>query len=197
MRLDSSDGRRLLALPPHGRIWITDDGSKLGAEVEFRLKNRGYAVCRGTPEILISLLRTEPPAALVLLWPATRAADSWMVEAFRLIQVAGPSLRRVEGGGILVTISRLDGVFGFGSLNGNGDPVSGGLAGLLKTARHEWPEVHCKAIDLNAEVQQGPEVADAIVEEMFRAGPVEVGLICRRAVQFGIANDSAGGQSWV
>jgi NAD(P)-dependent dehydrogenase (short-subunit alcohol dehydrogenase family) len=148
----------------------------LAAEVELRLKKRGYTVCCGTPEKLISLLGTASPVALVLLWPATRATDSGMVEAFRLIQAAGPSLRRVNGGGILVTISRLDGVFGFGSLNGNGDPVSGGLAGLLKTARHEWPEVHCKAIDLNAELEQGPEVADAIVEEMFRAGPVEVGL---------------------
>ena len=176
VRLGSSDGRRLLALPSQGRIWITDDGSELAAAVELRLKSRGYAVCRGTPEDLIGLVGTESPAALVLLWPATRATNSGISEAFRLIQAAGPSLRRVKDGGILVTVSRLDGVFGFGSLNGNGDPVSGGLAGLLKTARHEWPEVHCKAIDLNPEVQQGPEVADAIVEEMFRAGPVEVGL---------------------
>ena len=176
VRLGSSDGRRLLALPSEGRIWITDDGSELAAEVEMRLKSRGHAVRRGTPEDLIDLRGTEGPVALVLLWPAIRATDSSILEAFRLIQAAGPSLRRVKDGGILVTVSRLDGVFGFGSLNGNGDPVSGGLAGLLKTARHEWPEVHCKAIDLNPEVQQGPEVADAIVEEMFRAGPVEVGL---------------------
>jgi acyl transferase domain-containing protein/NAD(P)-dependent dehydrogenase (short-subunit alcohol dehydrogenase family) len=176
VRLGSSDGRRCLTLPNQGRIWITDDGSDLAAAVELRLKSRGYAACRGTPDDLIDHEGTEHPAALVLLWPATRAANSWISEAFRLIQAAGPSLRRVKDGGILVTVSRLDGVFGFGSLNGNGDPVSGGLAGLLKTARHEWPEVHCKAIDLNPEVQQGADVADAIVEEMFRAGPVEVGL---------------------
>jgi acyl transferase domain-containing protein/NAD(P)-dependent dehydrogenase (short-subunit alcohol dehydrogenase family) len=176
VRLDGSDGRRLLAPPAGGRIWITDDGSELAAAVELRLKNLGYAVRRGSPGDFIRRERTEHPAALVILWPATRANGSGISEAFRLMQAVGPSLRRVKDGGILMTVSRLDGVFGFGSLNGNGDPVSGGLAGLLKTARHEWPEVHCKAIDLNPEVQQGPEVADAIVEEMFRAGPVEVGL---------------------
>jgi len=176
VRLGGSDRRRLLALPSQGRIWITDDGSALAAEVEIRLKNRGYAVRCGTPDELMGLEETEYPTALVLLWPATRATDSGISGAFRLIQAVGPSLRKGKDGGILVTVSRLDGVFGFGSLNGNGDPVSGGLAGLLKTARHEWPDVHCKAIDLNPEVQQGPEVADAIVEEMFRAGPVEVGL---------------------
>jgi acyl transferase domain-containing protein/NAD(P)-dependent dehydrogenase (short-subunit alcohol dehydrogenase family) len=176
VRLGGADGRRLLALPTQGRIWITDDGSELATAVELRLKNLGYAVHRGAPGDFMCLERTEHPAALVILWPATRATGSGISEAFRLMQAVGPSLRRVKDGGILMTVSRLDGVFGFGSLNGNGDPVSGGLAGLLKTARHEWPEVHCKAIDLNPEVQQGPEVADAIVEEMFRAGPVEVGL---------------------
>ena len=176
VRLGGSDGRRLVALPAQGRIWITDDGSELAAAVELRLKKLGYAVRRGAPGDFIRRARTEHPAALVILWPATRATDSGISEAFRLIQAVGPALRKVNDGGILMTVSRLDGVFGFGSLNGNGDPVSGGLAGLLKTARHEWPEVHCKAIDLNPEVQQGPEVADAIVEEMFRAGPVEVGL---------------------
>jgi acyl transferase domain-containing protein/NAD(P)-dependent dehydrogenase (short-subunit alcohol dehydrogenase family) len=177
VRLGDSDRRRLLALPAGGRIWLTDDGSELAAQVELRLTRRGYAVRRGTPQDLIGLPAGESPAALVILWPAARATDSGIVEAFRLIQAAGPSLRQVKDGGILVTVSRLDGVFGFGTLNGNGDPLSGGLAGLLKTARHEWPEVHCKAMDLNPEVPAGPEVADAIVEEMFRVGPVEVGLL--------------------
>jgi acyl transferase domain-containing protein/NAD(P)-dependent dehydrogenase (short-subunit alcohol dehydrogenase family) len=178
VRLGGSEGRQVIALPARGRIWITDDGSELAGQVELRLKDRGYEVRRGAPGALIRLGETEHPAALVLLWPesSSSAAHAAISEAFRLIQTVGPSLRRIQGGGILVTVSRLDGVFGFGSLNGNGNPVSGGLAGLLKTARHEWPEVHCKAIDLNAEVQQGPEVADAIVEEMFQAGPVEVGL---------------------
>ncbi len=176
VRLGGSDGRRLLTLPQQGQVWITDDGSELAAAVELRLQHLGYAVRRGAPADFIRQERTEHPAALVILWPATRATGFAISEAFRLIQTVGPSLRSVKDGGILMTVSRLDGVFGFGSLNGNGDPVSGGLAGLLKTARHEWPEVHCKAIDLNPEVQQGPEVADAIVDEMFRAGPVEVGL---------------------
>ena len=49
---------------------------------------------------------------------------------------------------MLATVSRLDGAFGLYDLNGKSDPLSGGLAGLSKTARHEWPEVHRKAIDI-------------------------------------------------
>jgi NAD(P)-dependent dehydrogenase (short-subunit alcohol dehydrogenase family) len=112
------------------------------------------------------------------LWPASLGDDQFLKDAFRLMQHAAPSLRKKANGqsGILITVSRLDGVFGFGSLNGNGEPASGGLAGLAKTASHEWPEVCCKAIDLNPEIGIGAEAAHRVVEEMFRSGPVEVGI---------------------
>jgi NAD(P)-dependent dehydrogenase (short-subunit alcohol dehydrogenase family) len=116
----------------------------------------------------------ETPAGLVILWPAVRGDDVAVKEAFRLIQLAGPSLR--QAGGILVTASRMDGAFGFGALNGNGNPISGALAGLVKTAAREWPEVHCKAVDLNPELGISAGEAAPLVEEMFRSGPVEVGL---------------------
>ena len=52
---------------------------------------------------------------------------------------------------------------------------SGGLAGLAKTAAHEWPEVQCKALDLAADWEDD-EAALTLVEEMLLAGPIEVGL---------------------
>ena len=33
-------------------------------------------------------------------------------------------------------------------VKGLGQAVTGGLAGLVKTAAHEWPEVACKAMDI-------------------------------------------------
>ena len=54
-------------------------------------------------------------------------------------------------------------------------PLSGGLAGLAKTADREWPEVAAKAIDLAADLEVST-AADAIVEEALRIGPAEVGV---------------------
>src|SRR5208282_5974650 len=69
-----------------------------------------------------------------------------------------------------------DGAFGLGGLAGEIDPTSGALAGLLKTARQEWPEVHCKAVDLDAAYQTLESASERIIEEMLRRGPAEVGL---------------------
>ena len=169
--------RARITLPPGARIWITEDGSPLAAAVEQRLQALGCSTLRGSTADLLAAPTTDRPAGLLILWPAARGNDEALKQAFRLIQRAGPALRAAgPGGGVLATVSRLDGVFGFGALNGNGDPISGGLAGLVKTARHEWPEVHCKAIDLNPEIQTGPEAATIIVDELFRVGPSEVGV---------------------
>ena len=43
--------------------------------------------------------------------------------------------------------------------------LDGGLAGLAKTARHEWPEVSCKAIDLAAEFPSPVDAAAILAEE--------------------------------
>ncbi|MEI7733283.1 MAG: SDR family NAD(P)-dependent oxidoreductase, partial [Verrucomicrobiota bacterium] len=177
MELHNGDARTAITLPRHALFWVTEDGSGLAEAIEKQLKQMGYMAQRGTPAELMAS-KQDHPSGVVLLWPAARASDTLLKESFRLIQMASPTLRKSKKGtpGILVSVSRLDGVFGFGTLNGKSDPVSGGLAGLIKTARHEWPEVHCKAIDLDAETCIGAEMAERIVEEMFRTGPVEVGL---------------------
>ena len=174
VRLADAALRPTLSLPRAALIWVTEDGSDLAPAVDAQLTSLGYSVRRETAAELLRDPRGEQPAALVILWPAIRGDDAAVKDAFRLIQFAGPSLRAARG--ILLTASRLDGTFGFGALNGNGNPISGGLAGLTKTAAREWPEVHCKALDLNPEVGIGASDAPHVVEEMFCAGPVEVGL---------------------
>jgi hypothetical protein len=39
------------------------------------------------------------------------------------------------------------GSFGLSGLTGDADPIAGALAGLAKTARHEWPTADCRALD--------------------------------------------------
>ena len=67
----------------------------------------------------------------------------------------------------------MDGAFGLKSCV---NPISGGLAGILKTAGKEWPEVHCKAIDLAADWNDVPAAAEALANEISLEGPQEVGL---------------------
>jgi NAD(P)-dependent dehydrogenase (short-subunit alcohol dehydrogenase family) len=75
-----------------------------------------------------------------------------------------------------MTVSRLDGAFGISGLKSEQDPDYGGLAGLAKTAGHEWPEVSCRALDAAADWQHTVSVAQTIADELFCKGPVEMGL---------------------
>jgi NAD(P)-dependent dehydrogenase (short-subunit alcohol dehydrogenase family) len=75
-----------------------------------------------------------------------------------------------------MTVSRLDGSFGVGGLEAAIEPSSGALAGLVKTARQEWPEVECKAVDLDGRFSSVNLAAEWIVEQMLQRGPAEIGL---------------------
>ncbi len=165
--------REGLTLKRGSEVWITDDGSALVKDIASLLSDRGYSVKAAAPQALHSAASGEP-AAVILLWPESKGGDTFLKAAFRVVQAAASSLKTQRG--ILVSVSRLDGVFGFGNLNGRCEPMSGGLAGLVKTASHEWPGVHCKAIDISPEVPASRGTARLIVEEMFSAGPVEVGI---------------------
>jgi NAD(P)-dependent dehydrogenase (short-subunit alcohol dehydrogenase family) len=79
-----------------------------------------------------------------------------------------------QGGALLVTVSRMDGAFGL--RGGDFDPVQGGLAGLLKTAAREWPEVTCRALDIDRSWENSTDVADAVMDALARGGPIEIGL---------------------
>lgn len=173
-----ADTRAHLTLAPGSLVWLTDDATSFTTALAKSLEQRGLTVRRGTPTELLADRNAPLPAALVLLWPAANAGDAFLKSAFRLIQIAAPALRAAgrSGAGALVSLSRLDGLFGLGVMNPTADVVSGALAGLVKTASHEWPEVHCKALDLDPGAASGTELANQITEELFRVGPIEVGL---------------------
>lgn len=61
-----------------------------------------------------------------------------------------------------VTVTRMDGVLGTAGESGS-NPMMGGVAGLTKTLRLEWPEIFCRAIDL------GPTLDDFRAAELLLA----------------------------
>ncbi len=175
--LSANPARKPLSLPAGATVWLIDDGSDHGTRLEKLLRARQLKVRRGMLDNLIDV-KAVAPAALVLLSPSAGSAPDFLAKAFRHIQHAGVSLRKAGANGtsILLTVSRQDGSFGFGAMGVHADAVSGGLAGLVKTARLEWPEVHCKAVDLDPQFADADSAAAQIVDEMFLDGPVEVGL---------------------
>ncbi len=172
------DDREPALMSPGSEIWLACDGSDLAGAVRKHLTGRGYEVR------LIKADGSDQPdpgkqvAGLIILAPLTSQEIHLVKNAFRLIRAVGPSLRwhGTRGGSVLVAVSRMDGSFGFGMRDREIDPASGALAGLLKTAQHEWPEVQCKAIDLDAAYQSLDSAAERIVSEILRRGPIEVGL---------------------
>ncbi|MCZ7649054.1 MAG: SDR family NAD(P)-dependent oxidoreductase [Planctomycetota bacterium] len=176
--LGEAGARDAVRLPARSAVWITDDGSDFPAHLERRLKERGYEARRVPAGALEVPQRPAKLGGLIIVAPEAGASDEFLKAAFMLLQGSAAGLRRSarEGGAVFATVSRLDGCFG---LNGDDDikqPESGGLAGLAKTARHEWPEVHARALDLAGDFESAEAAAARIADELFRAGPVEVGL---------------------
>lgn len=161
-----------------GEIWITADDSELAKRVAERLAVLGYQP-RLTPlRDLLQQPRPECLAGLVLVAPEGGCDDAFLLDSFRLLQACAAGLRQGSktGGAILASISRLDGTFGLGTEAAISDPLSGGLAGLVKSAAREWPEVACKALDLASTWTESEEAALALVDELLLVGPTEVGL---------------------
>jgi NAD(P)-dependent dehydrogenase (short-subunit alcohol dehydrogenase family) len=172
----SNEPRTALNLPAGAEIWVTEDDDGLAYRLSARLERLGHRVRRLPLE---SLRHEAPPTSLgslVLLAPVREPGDHFLEEALFGLQRVAAALRRAgaQGGAFFATVSRIDGAFGLVEPDPDRTPFDGGLAGLAKTAAREWPEVHCKALDLAP--RSWDEAVDALTEELFLAGPSEVGL---------------------
>jgi acyl transferase domain-containing protein/NAD(P)-dependent dehydrogenase (short-subunit alcohol dehydrogenase family) len=168
-------------------VWIANDGNGLGKALQENLQARGLQARIVSLEGLGSLQVPPALAGLVVLAPVSRlepgqlwtpASEDFLRHVFSLARLALPALRAAgrEGGAVFAVVSRLDGSFGLSGLKSEQDPVQGGLAGLAKTASHEWPEVSCKALDVAAGWEDCVSAAEAVAAELLRRGPLEAGL---------------------
>jgi acyl transferase domain-containing protein/NADP-dependent 3-hydroxy acid dehydrogenase YdfG len=172
--MDAGEVRPVVALAAGAKVWVTGEGTGLSAAIVKALRARALEAeivpldAGGTAENL---------AGLVIVAPA-HPSPAFIHQAFGVIQRVGPALRKsgVRGGGaFLVSVSSMDGCF---ALNGHTpkNPLTGGLAGLVKTAAHEWTEVACKSLDLSHDLADTAAIAEQIADEVLVKGPAEVGI---------------------
>ncbi|MCI0705034.1 MAG: SDR family NAD(P)-dependent oxidoreductase, partial [Planctomycetia bacterium] len=176
--LDLNTTRTRLPLSTGGEFWVIADPDPLTTAITDQLMNEKFQV-KVHPWSALGGARTPsgPLAGLMLIAPVRRDS-SLNRQAFDWLKLVAAKLRQSgrAGGAVFATVARLDGAFGLAELSPEANPTSGGLAGLVKTARHEWPEVTCKALDLSPRFTHARAAATALVEEVLTVGPVEVGI---------------------
>jgi NAD(P)-dependent dehydrogenase (short-subunit alcohol dehydrogenase family) len=177
--LDLGTPRPRVPLPAGGEIWLVGDPNPLTDALAAALAAQGFRSKSFAWSGHAPAKSSGALAGLVLLAPVAPGPESGLNRrAFEWLKLAAPRLRQTgrAGGAVFVTVARLDGAFGLADLSSDADPTAGGLAGLAKTARHEWPEVHCKAVDLSAAFTVPQAAAAALADEILSAGPAEVGV---------------------
>jgi acyl transferase domain-containing protein len=183
VRLQRQVLRAVAALrPPKGRIAlaegheirVTDDGSGLSAGLVEALAHDGLAARLVSVESAHvgdlpcgGLVVVAPRPGEGVPEPVREEAIRFLHRAFAAVSRLAPDLRRSAG--LLATVTRMDGAFGLAE--GADDPVLGGLAGLPRTAAHEWPEVRCRALDVAPDAP-----LEAVVAELTQVSPLEAGV---------------------
>ncbi len=170
--------RDSLNLPKGSVVWINDDGSALTEAICQQLATQNLVAEKIVLDQPDTLTPPEKLAGLILLAPQAGVDDLFVQNAFRVMQLTEPALNATaeKAGAVLATVSRLNGRFGMPDGGPVKDALSGGLAGLAKTAGHEWPEVTCKAFDLSAGLDDLDKTAEMLVTELLVDGTQEIGF---------------------
>jgi acyl transferase domain-containing protein/acyl carrier protein/NADP-dependent 3-hydroxy acid dehydrogenase YdfG len=175
--VDLTVHRSRLPLAGGGEFWIVADAGPLATALAEQVRAAGFAPrAFGWADAATAQVPAGALSGLLLVAPV-HPDPQLNRRAFDWLQVAGAKLRATgrAGGAVLATVARLDGAFGLLDLSPDADTTAGGLAGLDKTAKYEWPEVHCKALDLAPDVTDALG-APAVADEVLGSGPAEVGI---------------------
>jgi acyl carrier protein/NAD(P)-dependent dehydrogenase (short-subunit alcohol dehydrogenase family) len=164
------ENRKVLNFPAGAELWISDDGMGVAQQICSAL------AAHSLPARVVPLVFDCVPAnvaGLVIVSPQDPHAG-FIGDAFRLIRAAGPALREAarRGDALIAGVVRVNGAFG---LNGGAieQPLTAGLAGLVKTAAKEWPMVASKVIDF---ASGADDACGRIAREIRYHGPQEVGV---------------------
>ena len=175
--LDPAVPRPRLPLPSGGEVVVVGEPDELTRQVVAQLTRKGLQVRQSLWSEAEKPGASGATVGLILLAPV-RPDPAVNRLAFQWLQQLGPRLRQAtrQGATLFATVARIDGAFGLNHPSVDADATPGGLAGLVKTARLEWPEVSCKAIDLDPAFSDTTSAAFAVVDEVLATGHVEVGI---------------------
>ncbi len=161
-----------LRLREGASIWILDSGDGLGEALRQQFSQRGCSVALGSATELRALSVPARLDGLLLLADAT-CDEAHLRGALMLVSKLATHLRAAGDQGFLTTLTRLDGQLGFAGTSAN--PLQGALAGLAKTAAHEFADLAVRALDLAPELSTATALERALPLITSR-GAVEVGI---------------------
>lgn len=176
--LENAEHRQQIDFNKDKEIWVADDGEGIAEQLVTVLVDKGYKTTLVNTDQAV----TNDLGGLIICANAN-ADKQYLLDSFSLIQRCSESL--IKSKGILTSITSLGGTFGFETQIEN-NPIQAGLIGMIKTADKEWPEVHCKAIDVN----QDSTSINLIENEIFVDGPLEVALVNSQAKQLLVKEDT-------
>ena len=178
-------------LPSGGTILLIANGSIIVPELRSRMERDGYRIRLASWHDTLESVDPSVVSGLILLAPEKDRIDELALQGFRWLKHVQPGLKRsvLRGGAFFTTITQLDGRFGLDNLDPVRDVCQGALAGLAKTAALEWPEVSCKAIDLDPAA--GLDGIASLWQEIRLRNPVEVGIGAQSRVQLELRCEEA------
>ncbi len=174
---------------PDRTILVTDDGAGVAQVLVAHLEASQNNAMLITPDEIDVILKDQLAlprlAGLIILAPqfadaSHDAQTTFLKNIFALVKYTAQDLADAasDGNALLASVTRLDGAFGFNA-QGIDAPMTGALAGLIKTAALEWENVRCRALDVAPQWRDDDAIAQAVAAELFQDdvdAPIEVGL---------------------
>ncbi|RTZ95426.1 MAG: polyketide-type polyunsaturated fatty acid synthase PfaA [Deltaproteobacteria bacterium] len=162
-------------------IYITEDGTGLSTALADAFSGQGMPA-RVIATDAAALEQVDGPiGGLIPVLPANTPIDVEMIRnVFLLARSAGKRMQKTgsKSPRLFCTVTRMDGAFGFLG-TGVPHPIQGALAGLVKTAAAEWPDIRCQAIDAAPGWDDHCAIAGAILTALTETEPrppLEIGL---------------------
>lgn len=172
-------------------VWVVTGPSELGDAVVKRLKQRGLlvnklsmveALTKDVPSVLhgVLFLTPEPTQPSDLATSQLAAIqEAYVQNVFLFLQKSAASLQQAgkSGRASIASVTYLGGRFGLDGVTLRELAYGAGVAGLIKTVGHEWPDVNAKALDIAPECLKNPaKTAEGLIEEWSLRGASEVGI---------------------
>lgn len=180
--LDVQHPRPRLAIPSGRDAIVVSDDSPVTRELIQQIEAAGLSVVIRPWNQATTAEISDAASLLVLVAPSRAPSDGSLNRlAFHWIQRAGSRIRANASATVpagIISVTMYDGTFGLTGMSPLADAQSGGFAGMIKTVRHEWPEVSAKAIDVDPAfiASDTSSAAAAIADECLTVGPIEIGI---------------------